>query len=289
MLPHRTQNVHNDKRRSQRQSGAAVVTHCLTSGRGGIRTHGTLSRTHTFQANGVLLADVRPRADEEKTCADPRTASIVATPSRLRAGSYTARTQRAPSSLLADSLICARCDGAMVLTPDAIGRLRKRCPTCDGVAKVRHHPDQVLVPQTLVRLTADALPHVEPGQLRCQRCAKGVDGNVRFHTECAAAAALEKKQRPCGCGARFVRPSGSHATECPTCLAARTAPATTQLCTGCNRIRPRLKHMRAVVGRCTDCRPKRVARVPKAKPPQFREGCGHAFPYAVAARRGTRG
>jgi phage FluMu protein Com len=116
---------------------------------------------------------------------------------------------------ISDSLICARCDGTMVLTPDAIGRLRKRCPKCDGVAKVRHHPDQVLVPVTLAKLTADALPPVEPGQLRCQRCAKGVDGNVRFHTECAAAAALEKKQRPCGCGARFVRPSGSTRPSVP--------------------------------------------------------------------------
>jgi hypothetical protein len=145
---------------------------------------------------------------------------------------------------IADSLICARCDGTMVLTPDAIGRLRKRCPTCDGVAKVRHHPDQVLVPVTLASLTAVALPPIEPGQLRCQVCARSVEGDRRFCDGCAKARNLSSwrrgyhcrttrskaaaptsagitrtyKQKPCvapECGALFT-PTGPRSLYCET-------------------------------------------------------------------------
>ena len=88
----------------------------------------------------------------------------------------------------APSMVCARCDGAMVITTDAIGRERLRCPRCDGVARrVTVHPDEVLVPQTLVR-AASSLPSVRPGQLRCQRCAKGVEGNGRLCPACTAEA-----------------------------------------------------------------------------------------------------
>lgn len=85
-------------------------------------------------------------------------------------------------------MICAGCSGAMVLTPDAVGRMRLRCPTCQGVAQVRRHPDDAMLPQGLVR-TAE-LPLLEPGQLRCQVCAKGLSVNARFHPECLGAGQL---------------------------------------------------------------------------------------------------
>lgn len=178
---------------------------------------------------------------------------------------------RAPTKIT-DSMICARCDGPMVITHDALQRPRKRCPRCDGTAAPKPpHPDQVLVPLTLGKLTADALPPVEPGQLRCQRCAKGVEGDARFHPECAAAIALEKKQRVCICGARFVLAPRSRATECSRCIAARKSKAGVQLCTGCNRIRPRGKGDWAVVKRCDDCTP---------ASPTFSRclACGHTWP-----------
>lgn len=221
-------------------------------------------------------------------------------------------------AIFADSMICARCDGPMVITQDALGRPRKRCPRCDGVSRVRRHPDEVRVPITLGKLTADALPPVAPGQLRCQRCAKGVDGNVRFHPECMAAYQLAKKQRRCSCGALFVRPQGSRADACPACLARRRQKGATQVCTGCNRIRKREGRQRLVVSSCPDCRPAaasmtvcacgnrwprepwkrarvgscsacrpRVARpprIPRQKPPAVRDGCGHPYPR----RRGRR-
>jgi hypothetical protein len=217
---------------------------------------------------------------------------------------------------IADSMICARCDGTMVLTPDAIGRLRKRCPKCDGVAKVRHHPDQVYVPQTLARLTADALPHVEPGQLRCQRCAKGVTGSDRFCAPCLAARLREKKQRVCACGALFVRRPRSPATECDACKARRKAKKP-RLCTGCNRLNstvlgprtvsscsecrpaaaaltkcescsrtwPRVKHGRSVVSSCSECRVRTPrAYVPREKPVRLRP-CGHPYPRKTGRPR----
>lgn len=77
---------------------------------------------------------------------------------------------------------CARCDGRMVITLDAIGRPRKRCPRCDGVSHNRRHPDEVLIPQGLVRVTP--LPAIEPGQLRCQVCAVGINPALRFCDPC---------------------------------------------------------------------------------------------------------
>lgn len=90
----------------------------------------------------------------------------------------------------APSMVCARCHGQMVITKDALQRERFRCPRCDGIARhVRVHPDEVLVP---VALTASSqlLPPIEPGQLRCQVCARGVTGTERMHPECARARKL---------------------------------------------------------------------------------------------------
>jgi hypothetical protein len=82
------------------------------------------------------------------------------------------------------SMVCAGCDGPMVITKDAIGRDRLRCPTCQGVAKPYRHPDDAMIPQGLVRANIVELPPIQPGQLRCQVCAKGVSVNARFHREC---------------------------------------------------------------------------------------------------------
>jgi hypothetical protein len=133
------------------------------------------------------------------------------------------------------SMICARCDGQMVVTRNAVGVERVRCPRCDGVAKVRHHPDEVLIPQGLV--PASTLPPIAPGQLRCQWCARGVSGNARFcadacrvarHRQSSRRTAARKprtdgsrahvrwKPKPCefqGCGAPF-QPSGPNSRYC---------------------------------------------------------------------------
>lgn len=86
-----------------------------------------------------------------------------------------------------------------------------------------------------------SLPMVEPGQLRCQRCARGVEGDLRFCDECQAeraAAAREAKRaekirrgpvasrakaqykpRPClDCHDEFI-PTGARARFCPACKA----------------------------------------------------------------------
>lgn len=123
-----------------------------------------------------------------------------------------------------DSLDCARCDGRMVITRDALGRERRRCPRCDGVSRVRVHPDEVLLPQGLVR--AQALPSVLPGQLRCQRCARGVDPSERFCVTCKpgrghSISARVYQPKPCvRCGEMF-QPSGPRALYCTVC----TSPA----------------------------------------------------------------
>lgn len=173
-----------------------------------------------------------------------------------------------PRSTIADSLICARCDGQMVISYDALQRPRKRCPKCDGVARARPvHPDQVLVPVTLAKLTPDALPHVEAGQLRCQRCAKGVEGKARFHPECLAAISLERRQRRCACGAVFVPTAG--AKRCATCRTNKRVAAP-RLCTGCNRLLPAARGLR-IVSSCSQCR---------VRPPKTRTctGCGRQRP-----------
>lgn len=173
----------------------------------------------------------------------------------------------------AESMICARCDGPMTITHDALRRPRKRCERCDGVAAPRPpHPDEVLRPVTLASLTAAALPPVEPGQLRCQRCAKGVLGDVRFHPECLRARAREKRQRRCSCGAPFVRRHGSSSDACPACVARRKAKRP-RLCTGCNRLDAKVRGRR-IVSSCSECRatPKpRKARAPRP-PREPREG-----------------
>lgn len=111
---------------------------------------------------------------------------------------------------------CARCGRALEFTLDPIGRVRGRCPRCDGVApKQAHHPDEVLVPQTLVA-AARALPPIAPGQLRCQRCARGVRGHARF---CSPACRDPERPapRPCArCGARFL-PTRRNQSRCDPC------------------------------------------------------------------------
>jgi hypothetical protein len=165
--------------------------------------------------------------------------------------------ERAP---ITDSLICARCDGTMVLTPDAIGRLRKRCPKCDGVAKVRHHPDQVLVPQTLVpvtlaRLTAAALPPIEPGQLRCQRCAKAVDGLARFHDACRR----------------------DHQRELQRAQRSERAVGRTRTCLNCGATSPHVAG-HYVTKDCSVCRPKGTNTKRAYRPKMCRRGdCGTVF------------
>jgi DNA-directed RNA polymerase subunit RPC12/RpoP len=88
------------------------------------------------------------------------------------------------------STICARCDGPITITKDAIGRERIRCPKCDGVSRIRPHVDDVQLPQGLVRANVVELPPLEPGQLRCQVCAGGLNTNDRFHPECRGAGLL---------------------------------------------------------------------------------------------------
>lgn len=156
-------------------------------------------------------------------------------------------------SLLADSLICARCDGRMVITKDALQRDRKRCPRCDGVAAPRTpHPDEVKRPLTLAALTAMALPPVEPGQLRCQRCARGVDGDARFCERCEYARELEQRGRPCpDCGNLFL-PTVSSPRRCVPCQEKANAPRP-RLCLNCNRLKSGVRGSR-VVNSCNECR-----------------------------------
>jgi hypothetical protein len=106
------------------------------------------------------------------------------------------------------SMICSGCDGQMVFRKDAIGRDYLRCPTCSPFARdpVRH-PDDAMLPQGLVRTDAVRvvreivrvevpvpapppervveLPPINPGQVRCQLCAVGVDPRSRFCPKCA--------------------------------------------------------------------------------------------------------
>lgn len=115
------------------------------------------------------------------------------------------------------SRICARCDGQMAITKDAVGRDRLRCPRCDGIAEVRRRPDDAMVPQGLVR--ANQLPPVAPGQLRCQRCAHGVDGDRRFCPTCSQRGHGERTYQPKSCtkcGAEF-QPTGPRAQFCEAC------------------------------------------------------------------------
>lgn len=92
----------------------------------------------------------------------------------------------------AQEVPCAKCGAAQVTTRDAIGRTRQRCPKCDGVAAPkRPNPNETFMPQALVPVHSQ-LPPIAPGQLRCQRCACGVEGRERFCAACVA----EKASRP---------------------------------------------------------------------------------------------
>lgn len=88
-----------------------------------------------------------------------------------------------------DVVHCARCRDAGRATPvvfgtDAIGRTTTRCPVCDGVKKPRKAlPDEVFRPQALIG-TAQLLPPCPPGRLRCQSCARPVEGDERLCVEC---------------------------------------------------------------------------------------------------------
>jgi ribosomal protein L40E len=149
---------------------------------------------------------------------------------------------------------CPRCSTLLVTTQDAIGRTRHRCPKCVGVAKASYrHPDDAFMPQGLVRV-ASALPAIRAGQLRCQRCAEGVEGRLarfcercgpplspRETTTCRTCGSTRLRvpggwstwvrcescppktkraprfaEKVCACGARFV-PTGPHAKHCEHC------------------------------------------------------------------------
>ena len=129
------------------------------------------------------------------------------------------------------------CGSELVMKPDAIGRMRERCPKCDGVSAPRpRHPDDAMIPQGLVHLV-NTLPPVAPGQLRCQRCADGVDGRARFCAACIRRAkgtgprarrfhpprlkgtlqACHYQTKVCRtCGAVFT-PTGPRALDCGAC------------------------------------------------------------------------
>jgi hypothetical protein len=124
---------------------------------------------------------------------------------------------------ITDSLICAGCDGQMVVTKDAIGRERRRCPKCTGVATVRRHPDEVLIPQGLVR--ASLLPPISAGQLRCQLCARGVDPTERFCTPCQQGRRSYARThsvyaaKPCHRCTTLFQPTGPRSLFCEACRA----------------------------------------------------------------------
>lgn len=139
---------------------------------------------------------------------------------------------------------CAGCDTPMVITYDALRRPRKRCPKCDGVSrKAPRHPDTVLRPVVLGTLV---LPPIEEGQLRCQRCAYGVEGTARFCTDCQ----------------RHRRRAGQLSTATP-----RWHHPQTLTCLSCGSQRPRFGG-RATSKSCPSCKPRgaRNARIYQPKP-----------------------
>lgn len=72
---------------------------------------------------------------------------------------------------------------------DGFGRVLDPCPHCGH---------EVPVPRIRVGVHPDLLlPDVKEGQLRCQQCAQGVAGDVRFCDRCAAdrAAAAEAERQ----------------------------------------------------------------------------------------------
>lgn len=129
------------------------------------------------------------------------------------------------------------CGSELVFTPDAIGRLRERCPSCDGVAPIVYSP-HVARPQgnhpelqPAPAPTPQLLPRIEPGQVRCQGCAHGVAPEARLCVRCELAAAESAKAeraaaREAAKAARAAR--GYHIPECRKCHRSFTAsgPAT---------------------------------------------------------------
>lgn len=135
---------------------------------------------------------------------------------------------------LGPSMVCAGCDGEMVLRKDAIGREYLRCPTCSPFARApRRHPDDAMLPQGLVKsngapprivrhvvrveVPAPApppeilvqFPPIGAKQLRCQVCARGVDPVSRFCSTCAKGGQLildaTRIRRAAATGTRVVR------------------------------------------------------------------------------------
>jgi len=172
------------------------------------------------------------------------------------------------------SMVCAGCSGPMQITKDACGNERLRCPVCQGVARPHRHPDDAMLPQGLVR--ADSvrvvrqivrlpapppervveLPAIQPGQLRCQVCAHGVDGDARFCADCQQVKDRARKREA---------------------RSARRAPLTRR-CLGCGRISTRAGGPKTTQ-RCRACQPtgpliSLVARVYRPKPCR---GCRETF------------
>lgn len=117
---------------------------------------------------------------------------------------------------------CGKCGTILVHKKDAIGRVYTRCPKCDGVAPEQHrHPDDAMLPQGLVKV--HTLPPVQPGQLRCQQCARGVEGDVRFCVTCQArrdeAARPTTTCRHCGRTRLRERKEWEFTKRCEVCIA----------------------------------------------------------------------
>ena len=140
---------------------------------------------------------------------------------------------------------CSTCRTLLVVTHDAIGRARYRCPTCEGVAKTSYrHPDDAFMPQGLARV-ASALPAIRSGQLRCQGCARGVEGLLRF---------------------------------CPSCVQARQAMVHgVRRCLGCGHERERAKGEQFAVRQCGHCPPTRGTRTHRRYPPKSCARCGATY------------
>lgn len=112
-----------------------------------------------------------------------------------------------PSSYLdassAEAVKCM-CGEYMVFTIDALGRVRERCPRCRGAAPpVALRPGEQRGLQTVhsalpaPKRREGLLPPVEPGQLRCQACAEGVERpSHRFCPRCRLQRTAKKPGRP---------------------------------------------------------------------------------------------
>lgn len=174
---------------------------------------------------------------------------------------------------------CPKCGGSVDFTTDAIGRLRERCRRCDGVAPTPFaRPGEVRRTQTIeigapvvrvappIALPAGVyrLPEIQLGQLRCQYCARGVEGKRTVCKACVAerraAKAVPKKEKPAKlcreCGvvplARRAGKFGRPPQRCADCQAKKDlGPVPT--CWVCKGEAPR-GHKK-----CDDCRAKTAA------------------------------